>query len=156
MDISGPVSELGPVELFAAYLKYAADEDKAGYLCELLEYGEGVLDMAEKVFKEVTLDEKAWIEKRSRELAEHNRASELAYAREEAHEQGLEQGRNEGLEQGLERGRSEGLEQGIAQGEASGRAAEKLEMAKAMKADNEPVDKIAKYTSLSAEEINKL
>ena len=93
MDISGPVSELGPVELFAAYLKYAADEDKAGYLCELLEYGEGVLDMAEKVFKEVTLDEKAWIEKRSRELAEHNRASELAYAREEAHEQGEASGR---------------------------------------------------------------
>ena len=136
MDISGPVSELGPVELFAAYLKYAADEDKAGYLCELLEYGEGVLDMAEKVFKEVTLDEKAWIEKRSRELAEHNRASELAYAREEAHEQGLEQG----------------LEQGIAQGEAS----KAIEMARAMKSDGEPVDKIAKYTGLSPEEISRL
>ena len=140
MDISGPVSELGPVELFAAYLKYAADEDKAGYLCELLEYGEGVLDMAEKVFKEVTLDEKAWIEKRSRELAEHNRASELAYAREEAHEQGLEQGRNEGLEQG----RSEG--------EASGRAA----VAKALKDKGVDIDIIAETSGLSVDEIEKL
>ena len=132
MDISGPVSELGPVELFAAYLKYAADEDKAGYLCELLEYGEGVLDMAEKVFKEVTLDEKAWIEKRSRELAEHNRASELAYAREEAREQGLEQG--------------------IAQGEASGRAA----VAKALKDKGVDLDIIAETSGLSKEEIEKL
>ena len=148
MDISGPVSELGPVELFAAYLKYAADEDKAGYLCELLEYGEGVLDMAEKVFKEVTLDEKAWIEKRSRELAEHNRASELAYAREEAHEQGLEQGRSEGLEQGIAQGRTEG--------EASGRAAEKLEMAKAMKAKGYSADEILELTGLPIEEIEEL
>ena len=104
--------------------------------------------MAEKVFKEVTLDEKAWIEKRSRELAEHNRASELAYAREEALEQGLEQGRSEGLAQG----RNEGLEQGRTEGIAEG----KLEMAKAMKADNEPIDKIIKYTGLSKEEIEQL
>ena len=37
-----------------------------------------------------------------------------------------------------------------------GRAAEKLELAKAMKADNEPVEKIIRYTGLSAEEIEKL
>ena len=140
MDISGPVSELGPVELFAAYLKYAADEDKAGYLCELLEYGEGVLDMAEKVFKEVTLDEKAWIEKRSRELAEHNRASELAYAREEAREQGLEQG----------------IAQGRTEGEASGRAERELEMAKALKDKGVDIDIIAETSGLSVEEIEKL
>ena len=146
------------MELFAAYLKYAADEEKAGYLCELLEYGEGVLDMAEKVFKEVSLDEKAtfhsnslcsllsvsstnryrsldekaWIEKRSRELAEHNRASELAYAREEAHEKGLEQG----------------LEQGLAEG--------KLEMAKAMKAKNYSIEEISELTGLSIADIEKL
>ena len=152
MDISGPVSELGPVELFAAYLKYAADEDKAGYLCELLEYGEGVLDMAEKVFKEVTLDEKAWIEKRSRELAEHNRASELAYAREEAREQGLE----EGLEQGLAQGLEQGLEQGIAQGIAQGEASKALEMAKTLKAKGIDIDIIAEVSGLSKDEIEQL
>ena len=41
---------------------------------------------------------------------------------------------------------------GLAEGEAS----KAREMAKAMKADNEPVDKIVKYTGLPAEEIEKL
>ena len=58
----------------------------------------------------------------------------------------------EAREQGEELGRSEGEKIG----EASGRAAEKIEMAKAMKDDNEPADKIAKYTGLSIEEIEKL
>ena len=88
--------------------------------------------MAEKVFKDVTLDEKAWIEKRSRELAEHNRASELAYAREEAHEQGLEQG--------------------IAQGEAS----KALEVAKTLKAKGIDIDIIAEASGLSKDEIEQL
>ena len=46
--------------------------------------------------------------------------------------------------------------EGFEDGEASGRAAEKLEMAKAMKADNEPLEKIAKYTGLSIEDIDRL
>ncbi len=78
------------------------------------------------------MDEKAWIEKRSRELAKHTRASELYYAREE----GLAEGRNEGL----------------AEGEASGRAA----VAKAMKNEGIDVNTIVKVSGLSAEEIEKL
>ena len=128
------------MELVAAYLKYAGNENKAGYTSELLEYGEGLIDMAENIFRDVTLDERAWVEKRSRELAEHTRATEMYEAREEAMEQGLEQG--------LKQGRNEG----IAQGEAS----KALEMAKAMKEDNKPVDEISKYTGLSIEEIEKL
>ena len=148
VDETKPVSELTPLELVAAYLKYAADEDKAGYTSELLEYGEGVIDMAENIFRDVTLDERAWIEKRSRELAEHTRATEILQAREEAMEQGLEQG----LEQGIKQGRAEG----IAQGEASGRAAEKIEMAKALKSKGVDIGIIAETSGLSAEEIEKL
>ena len=66
--------------------------------------------------------------------------------------EGLEEGKAEGLEQG----RSEGLAEGEKIGEARGEASKALEMAKAMKADNEPADKIAKYTGLSKEEIEKL
>ncbi len=132
VDETKPVAELSPLELVAAYLKYAADEDKAGYTSELLEYGEGLIDMAENIFRDVTLDERAWVEKRSRELAEHTRATEICQAREE------------------------GLEQGRTEGEASGRAEREIEMAKAMKNDNKPVDEISKYTGLSAEEIGKL
>ena len=54
----------------------------------------------------------------------------------------------ESLEQALEQARTEG--------EASGRAAEKLEIARAMKAGNMPVGKIIKCTGLSREEIDKL
>ena len=62
----------------------------------------------------------------------------------------------EAREQGEEIGRSEGFEAGIAQGEASGRAERELEMAKAMKNDNKPVDEIAKYTGLPKEKIEML
>ena len=144
VDETKPVSELSPLELVAAYLKYAADEDKAGYTSELLEYGEGVIDMAENIFRDVTLDERAWIEKRSRELAEHTRASEIYQARED------------GMEQGLEQGLKQGRIEGIAQGEASGRAAEKIEMARAMKSEGIDAETIAKVSGLSAEEIEKL
>ena len=42
------------------------------------------------------------------------------------------------------------------EGEASGRAEREIEMAKAMRADNKPIDEISKYTGLSAEEIERL
>ena len=79
---------------------------------------------------------------------------------EEAMEMSRQDGYALGVEKGIERGRSEGEKigeaRGRSEGEASGRAAEKIEMAKAMKADNKPVDEISKYTGLSAEEIEKL
>ncbi len=67
---------------------------------------------------------------------------------EEAREMSRQDGYDLGIEKGIEQGRSEG--------EASGRTAEKLEMAKMMKSDNEPIEKISKYTGLSIEEIEKL
>ena len=148
VDETKPVAELSPLELVAAYLKYAADEDKVGYTSELLEYGEGLIDMAENIFRDVTLDERAWIEKRSRELAEHTRATEMQQAREEAMEQGLEQG----LEQGRIEGFAEGEKVGEERGEASGRAA----VAKALKDKGVSIDIIAEASGLSVEEIEKL
>ena len=53
-------------------------------------------------------------------------------------------------------GFEDGKAAGLAEGEASGRAAEKIEMARTMKADNEPLEKIAKYTGLSIEDIDRL
>ncbi len=50
----------------------------------------------------------------------------------------------------------EAREQGEARGEASGRAEREIEMAKAMKDDNEPVEKIARYTGLAKEKIELL
>ena len=60
------------------------------------------------------------------------------------------------LNERLEKAQKQSLEQGRSEGEASGRAKREIEMAKAMKEDNKPVDEISKYTGLSREEINKL
>ena len=48
--------------------------------------------------------------------------------------------------------RQEAIEEGLAEGRAEGRA----EVARGMLADGIPVDKIAKYTNLSIEEIEAL
>lgn len=53
-------------------------------------------------------------------------------------------------------GREEGRKEGREEGRAEGRAERNLEIAKAMKADGTDVDLIAKYTGLSAEEIDSL
>ena len=53
---------------------------------------------------------------------------------------------------GVEKGKAEGL----LEGEEKGRKAEKIEMAKAMKAAGESTDRIANYTQLSVQEIEQL
>ena len=58
----------------------------------------------------------------------------------------------QGLEQGLEQGRAEGEAAGMVKGELE--AAQKL--ARAMKADGEPVERISKYTGLSPQELENL
>jgi len=74
--------------------------------------------------------------------------------------EGIEQGRAEGIEQGRAEGRAEGLEEGLAkgleEGQAKGVFAEKYAIAQQMKADNMPVEIIAKYTNLTEEEIDRL
>ena len=52
--------------------------------------------------------------------------------------------------------RREGLEEGEKIGIEKGEKKKAMDMARLMKADNEPVDKIIRYTNLSEEEINRL
>ncbi|MBN2673230.1 MAG: hypothetical protein JXX29_16225, partial [Deltaproteobacteria bacterium] len=67
-------------------------------------------------------------------------------------------------DEGYAEGEAKGLEKGLVQGEAKGRAEGKAEgvnenryaVAKVMKANGEPTQKIQQYTGLSAEEIEKL
>ena len=60
--------------------------------------------------------------------------------------------RDEGMRLGLE----QGIEQGIEQGKAQGVNEERQRLAKTMLGMGESVDKIATYTGLSKEEIEKL
>ena len=64
------------------------------------------------------------------------------------YERKLERELKEGLEKGLEQAKKQGLEQGLSAG--------RREIAKVMRNDGEPVEKIIKYTGLSREEIDKL
>lgn len=70
--------------------------------------------------------------------------------------EGLAKGREEGRAEGLAKGREEGLAKGHAKGLAEGKRKQQLEMAKLMKSDGTPTDKIALYTGLSTDEIKQL
>ena len=71
---------------------------------------------------------------------------------EEGRKKGLQQGMQQGMQQGIQQGMQQGMQQGIQQGMQQ----EKLETAKLMLEDNETIEKIMRYTGLSAEAINSL
>lgn len=62
----------------------------------------------------------------------------------------------EGKQLGLEEGKQLGLEEGKQLGLEEGRQEEKRALARSMKADGEPLDKICKYTGLNITEIEAL
>jgi predicted transposase/invertase (TIGR01784 family) len=60
----------------------------------------------------------------------------------------IKKAKKEGRQEGIEEGKLEGIEKGKLEG--------KLELALAMKVDNEPIEKIMKYTELTKEQIEEL
>jgi predicted transposase/invertase (TIGR01784 family) len=62
----------------------------------------------------------------------------------------------DGKEEGKEEGIKEGMEKGIQIGEARGEAKTKIEIAKKMLSNNDPISYICDLTGLSPEEISKL
>lgn len=68
VDVAKPVDTLSPEEMFAAYLKFAGDENSAGYVSELLDHGKEYMEMTETVFKDITLDDRAFFEKRAHDI----------------------------------------------------------------------------------------
>ena len=87
-------------------------------------------------------------------------AEEFEEAEKKAKEQGMKKGMAEGLEKGLEKGMAKGIQQGMAkgiqQGIEQGVEKGKVEIAKQMLLDHEPLNKISKYTGLSKEDILNL
>ncbi len=142
VDGDKPVEKLTEIESLAAYLKYANDEDRQDYVQEIIS-SEG-LTMTENAYRKVTQDEIEYerMESRLKYQLQYNTDMSLA--------------RQEGLELGLEQGRTEGEAVGIAKGEATGRREMKLEIARAMKAEDIDCKAISRMTGLSAEEIEKL
>ncbi|MGN0720376.1 MAG: Rpn family recombination-promoting nuclease/putative transposase [Anaerovoracaceae bacterium] len=60
------------------------------------------------------------------------------------------------LQELMDRNYEQGLEQGLERGRAEGELEAARKLARAMKADGEPVERISKYTGLSSEEIERL
>ena len=73
-----------------------------------------------------------------------------------AMEGSYKKGRAEGREEGREEGLAEGRTEGLAEGEAIGAQKKAMDNARKMKDDGMPAELIAKYTGLTAEEINSL
>jgi len=85
-------------------------------------------------------------------LRDESRAEGLAEGLAEGKAKGLAEGKAKGLAEG----KAKGLAEGLIKGEAKGVEKNKRENALKMKADNMPVELIAKYTGLTAEEIAAL
>jgi len=91
----------------------------------------------------------------------------LDFAKDKAEEKGHKLGLEKGLEQGREQGREQGIEQGIELGLEQGREEERVKaenekremavkLALEMLKDDEPLEKISRYTQLSVEEIEAI
>ena len=94
-----------------------------------------------------------------KQMSEDEKMQRLAFLREKAIldeqeiiETATNKGLREGMEKGLEQGREEGMKQGIEQGEKR----KSTEIAKELLKENMPIEKIAKITKLSKEEIEQL
>jgi predicted transposase/invertase (TIGR01784 family) len=74
----------------------------------------------------------------------------------EGREKGLSEGREKGLSEGREKGLSEGREKGLSEGREKGLSEAKIELAKNMKSDGEPIEKIIRYTGLTRAVIENL
>lgn len=87
-------------------------------------------------------------------LPEHHRIKELSYSREESlkYYRDLKNVVDTSREEGLKEGMKKGIEEGIKEGKEQ----ITLQFAREMKANNEPIDKIVRYTGLSKADIEKL
>ena len=83
---------------------------------------------------------------------ERDLRNQMAYARQEAIEEGLAEGRAEGLAEGLAEGRAEGLAEGRAEGIAEGRA----EVARKMLQAGMDIEQISQFTGLDVAALEKL
>jgi hypothetical protein len=68
----------------------------------------------------------------------------------------IEKYKAEGEAEGIAKGEARGIAKGEARGIAKGKEKKALEMAQAMKADNEPISKIVRYTGLTEQQIAEL
>ena len=130
-----PVSDMTDLEKWAVFFRYANNPKYRETVNEVIASKEA-LQMAGERLMSISQDERERAVFRSRRMAETDRLSNLATAR----DIGKREGMQEGMQKGMQKGRQESLR----------------EMARLMLANGELEDKIMRYTGLSRDEIKNL
>ena len=144
---NSPEKELSPLEKWGLFFSYVDHEKQKDLINKIVNTEEGIM-AAEKIVKEMSKADNNWYVQNSIWVAKRDEYTRKAIAR----EKGLAEGRAEGRTQGIAEGRVEGRAQGITEG-AHNKA---IEVAKAMLADNMPLDKVALYSGLTPEQVKEL
>jgi predicted transposase/invertase (TIGR01784 family) len=153
------VEEMSAQELWAVFFRYLTDRSKREKINAIAAREEGIA-MAGEVLMSISRDEA----ERARLMSEYKYQVDTQSKVVTAWRDGERKGRKEGIQEGIQEGRKEGIqegerigeEKGMRLGEEKGMRLGKWEMAKKLKADQMPIDLIAKYTGLPPEEISKL
>ena len=137
------VSNMTDLEKWAIFFQYASEPTYRETVNQVIASKE-VLQMAGELLMSISQDERERAVFRSRRMYQTDLQSDLATAE----DRGERRGRIAGRQEGLREGRQEGLREGLQTG--------RLEIARSMIADGEPVEKIMRYTGLTQAEINTL
>ena len=122
----------------------ASDHEEIRKALEAIAMKDPVMKQAFEEWEDMSRDMKKWAEYESRRKAILDEMAAII----EARERGFAEGRAEGQAVGREEGRAEGL--------AEGERQKAIEIAKEMLAEGDSVERVARLTKLSLEEVEKL
>jgi predicted transposase/invertase (TIGR01784 family) len=138
-----PVKEMTDVEAWAVFFQYLTDEEKRTKIVEIINHEEGIA-MAVKTLGTFTQNELEYMRQTSLIMAELDRNTDIAYAKER------------GLKAGIRKGRREGRNEGLIEGLNKGRDKASLDIARNLKGMGLSISQIAEGTGLSTETITQL
>ncbi|PTQ55294.1 MAG: Signal transduction histidine kinase [Candidatus Carbobacillus altaicus] len=126
----------------------ADDHEEIRKELEAIAMKDPVMKQAFEEWEDMSRDMKKWVEYESRRKAILDEMAAVI----EARDRGFAEGRAEGQAVGREEGRAEGRAEGLAEGERQ----KAIEIAKEMLAEGDSVERVARLTKLSLEEVEKL
>jgi predicted transposase/invertase (TIGR01784 family) len=137
--VKKPIETMKDMEKFSVFFEYAADPAYRETVNKIIE-SEEVLTMAANVLMNVSKDERERAIYLSRKKYQMDMQSNLATAR------------DNGIQEGMEKGILEGIEKGILKGMEKRNA----EIARNLLKRNRPIDEIIEDTGLTREEVESL
>jgi predicted transposase/invertase (TIGR01784 family) len=134
-----PVGEMTDLEKWAIFLRYSNIPKYREIVNEIIETKEA-LKMGAGLLMSVSKDERERAAFRSRKMYQTDLQSDMATAE----------------DRGIRKGRVEGLREGRTEGLREGRTEQKIEIARSMIMDGEPIEKITRYTGLTFGDVEDL